>query len=71
MIKVQGSLEQAKELVLGKDTVYLHTNIIEIESGLFEYDEIQMTYSEYSDYLQSQLLEKEMQIIELEMGGLL
>ena len=58
---VQGSAEQAKPLVIGKDTVYVHTNIrpatrkqlidgelkdIEVE-GLYAYEETQYGKDEY------------------------
>lgn len=52
--KVQGSATQAKPLIIGKDTVYVHTNIVQLkdEDGqliedLFEYDEEQYTKDEY------------------------
>ena len=49
-MKVQGSAEQAQPLIIGKDTVYVHTNIeqVETEYGLmWEYDEEQYTHAEY------------------------
>ena len=54
MGNVQGSAEQAKPLIVGKDTVYVHTNIVQMEDtegnlidNLYSYDEIQYTISEY------------------------
>ena len=48
---VQGSAEQAKELIVGIDTVYVHSNIEEIkgENGekLFQYHEVQYGKDEY------------------------
>ena len=46
---VRGSAAQAKPLIIGKDTVYVHTNIkpVEDEEGLFEYHEIQYEKDEY------------------------
>lgn len=48
---IQGSEEQAKELIVGTDTVYVHSNIEEIkgENGkkLFRYHEIQYGKDEY------------------------
>lgn len=46
---VQGSAAMAKPLIIGKDTVYVHTNIkpVEDEEGLFEYHEIQYEKDEY------------------------
>ena len=45
---VIGSKEASKELIIGKDTVYIHTNIRPYEdekesSNLFIYDEVQMS----------------------------
>ena len=52
--KVQGSATQAKPLIIGKDTVYVHTNIVQLkdEEGkliedLFEYDEVQYRKDDY------------------------
>ena len=50
--RVQGSAEQAKPLIVGKTTVYVHTNIRELppnEHGgvLYEYDEVQYDKDEY------------------------
>ena len=60
MIKLKnvvGSKEASKELVIGKDTVYIHTNIRPYEdkndvdkekkSELYIYDEVQMSKDEY------------------------
>ena len=51
---VQGSSEQAKPLIVGKTTVYVHTNIVQakdedgnIIDDLYVYDEIQYTKDEY------------------------
>ena len=51
---VQGSLEQAQPLIIGKTTVYVHSNISQAtdEDGnviddLYVYDEIQYTKDEY------------------------
>ncbi len=52
---VQGSKEQAKERIIGKDTVYIHKNIkkIENEDGaeMYEYEEIQYDKDEYIELL--------------------
>lgn len=60
MIKLKdviGSKEASKDLVIGKDTVYIHTNIRPYEdkndvdkekkSELYVYDEVQMSKDEY------------------------
>ena len=51
---VQGSLQQAQPLIVNKDTVYVHTNIVQatdedgnIVDGLYVYDEVQYTKDEY------------------------
>lgn len=46
---VRGSAAQAEPLIIGKDTVYVHSNIkpVEDEEGLFEYHEIQYEKDEY------------------------
>lgn len=62
---VQGSKEAAKELIIGKDTVYIHSNIRKLETNednglkkdadLYVYDEIQMSKDEYLEKLQKEL----------------
>lgn len=61
---VIGSKESAKELIIGKDTVYIHTNIRKYESkgkdfkdgeDLYIYDEIQVTKDEYLESLQEKV----------------
>lgn len=50
---VQGNSEQAKALVIGKDTVYVHTDIVPVEKDgkivedLFSYTEVQYGKDEY------------------------
>ncbi len=52
---VQGSKEQAKERIIGKDTVYIHKNIRKIETDdgveIYEYEEIQYDKDEYIELL--------------------
>ena len=67
MIKLKdviGSKEASKELVIGKDTVYIHTNIRpyvdkkddkEEKSDLYIYDEVQMSKDEYLEIKQKEL----------------
>lgn len=60
---VQGSKEAAKELIIGKDTVYIHSNIRKLEKtddlkkgeDLYVYDEIQMSKDEYLEKIQKEL----------------
>lgn len=59
MLKIKdviGSKEASKELIIGKDTVYIHTNVRpyidknddkEEKSELYIYDEVQMSKDEY------------------------
>ena len=62
---VHGSKEQSKELIIGADTVYVHSNIkpIETEDGseIYEYNETQYTKDEYIHLLaeKNTSLEKE------------
>lgn len=44
---IQGSATQAVPIVIGKDMVYIHSDITQIEDGLFEYHEIQYGKDEY------------------------
>ena len=50
---VYGSEAQAKALVVGKDTVYVHTNIelINEDSNLYKYNEIQYDKDEYIELI--------------------
>ena len=51
---VQGSSQQAQTLIVNKDTVYVHTNIVKAKDkegnvidNLYVYDEVQYTKDEY------------------------
>ena len=50
---IQGSAAQAEPLIIGKDTVYVHSNIkpVENEEGLFEYHEIQYEKDEFIELI--------------------
>ena len=54
---VQGSKEQAKPLIVGKTTVYVHTNIQQLKdedgnlTDMYSYDEVQYTKDEYIQVL--------------------
>ena len=54
---VQGNSEQAKPLVVGKDTVYVHTDIVPVEKDgkiiedLFSYTEVQYGKDEYIEIM--------------------
>ena len=66
---VQGSTEQAQPLIVNKDTVYVHTNIVQatdedgnVVDGLYVYDEVQYTKDEYIQIMaeKNSQLEKEL-----------
>ena len=58
---VIGSKEASKELIIGKDTVYIHSNIRPYEdekkekSELYIYDEVQMSLHEYLEMKEKEL----------------
>ena len=65
---VQGSLQQAQPLIVNKDTVYVHTNIVQstdedgnVVDNLYVYDEVQYTKDEYIKLIsdKNETLEKE------------
>ncbi len=58
---VRGSEEQAKELIVGFDTVYVHKNIKKLEDGIYQYEEIQYDKDEYIELMASinKILEKQ------------
>ena len=50
ILNVTGSKESSLPLIIGKDTVYIHTNIKEVtidNNIMYQYDEIQYTLEEY------------------------
>lgn len=57
---VQGNSEQAKALVIGKDTIYVHTDIVPVEKDgkvvedLFSYTEVQYGKDEYIELMAKQ-----------------
>ena len=53
--RISGSAEQAKALVIGFDTVYVHTNIKKEQDGSYSYDEIQYSKDEYICAMQDKL----------------
>ena len=74
---VRGSAAQAVPLIIGKDTVYVHTDItpVEGEEGLFEYHEIQYEKDEYIKLMAEQsnlqdnyLLDVDYRLSLVEMG---
>ena len=66
---VQGSIEQAQPLIVNKDTVYVHSNIVQatdedgnVIDNLYVYDEVQYTKDEYIQIMadKNSQLEKEL-----------
>lgn len=53
---IKGSKQSSLPLIIGKDTIYVHSNIILIseEDDLYQYDEIQYTKDEYIKLLSEQ-----------------
>lgn len=74
---VRGSEEQAKELIVGFDTVYVHKNIKKLEDGIYQYEEIQYDKDEYIELmaktnktLEKQVTDTQLALTELyEMKG--
>lgn len=70
---IQGSKEQAQPLIIGLDTVYVHTDIVKLEvdnagnptDNLYSYHEIQYSKDEYIKLLATQNLETQLAIVEL------
>ena len=78
---VHGGAEQAIPLVVGKDTVYVHTNITKLEpdpndefapADLYSYEEIQYDKDEYiglisnkNDVLESQLTDTQIALADI------
>lgn len=69
---VMGSSEQAQKLIIGKDTVYVHDNIVEIEKGLYQYHEVQYDKDEFiklmsekNETLENQLTDTQLALCEI------
>ncbi len=64
---IYGSEEQAKPIVVGIDTVYLHTDIEQIEdkngNKVFKYNEIQYDKDEFILMMANQLSEQQTLLI--------
>lgn len=73
---VQGSLEQAQALIIGTDTVYVHTNIEPVTQdnegtpieGLYQYNEIQYEKDEYIKMMSEKNEELELQVVNTQMA---
>ena len=74
---VQGSSQQAQPLIVNKDTVYVHTNIVQatdedgnVVDGLYVYDEVQYTKDEYIQIMaeKNETLERDLTDTQLAMA---
>lgn len=75
--RVQGSKESSQSLIIGKDTVYVHSNVKEIrleefDCTIYEYDEIQYEKDEYiklmaekNEELEAKLLKTQSALVEI------
>lgn len=75
---VHGAAEQAVPLIIGKDTIYVHTNITKLEcvsshgepaAELYSYDEIQYDKDEYIQLLSEKSKMMDDALTELILGG--
>ena len=72
---VQGSSQQAQPLIVNKDTVYVHTNIVQatdedgnIVDGLYVYDEVQYTKDEYIQIMAEKNSQLEQEVIDTQLA---
>ena len=72
---VQGSTEQAQPLIVNKDTVYVHANIVQatdedgnVVDGLYVYDEVQYTKDEYIQIMAEKNSQLEQEVIDTQLA---
>ncbi len=65
---VYGSAEQAEPLIIGIDTVYVHTDISPINENTFSYYEVQYTKDEYIKLMSEKYSELENQLINTQLA---
>lgn len=73
---VQGTAAQAVPLIIGKDTVYVHTNITPLSqdkssypvNGMYEYYEVQYDKDEYITILSEKSTSQELQLINTQLA---
>ena len=73
---VQGAAAQAVPLIIGKDTVYVHTNITPLSQdksnypvdGMYEYYEVQYDKDEYIAILSEKSASQELQITNTQLA---
>lgn len=72
---ITGSEEQAKPLIIGKDTVYVHTNIKEVKTDivgeevdrLYQYHEIQYDKNEYIKIMSKELTDTQLSLTDVDI----
>lgn len=73
---IQGSLEQAQPIIVGKTTVYVHTNIEQITKDsdgnpvedLYSYNEVQYSKDEYIKHLSEQNASLENELLNTQLA---
>jgi len=67
---VRGGAAQAQPLIIGKDIVYIHSNItlIDEEKGIYEYDEIQMPKDNYIKLMAEKNADLEQQLTNAQLA---
>lgn len=73
---VYGSKDAAKPIVVGKSTVYVHTNITPVTSdsednsieGIYSYDEVQYDKDEYIELISTKNSELEDQLTQVQLA---
>lgn len=69
--RIRGSAEQAKPIVIGFDTVYVHTDIKKLENQEFdeyEYNEIQYEKDEYIQLMAEKIPQMEKQVDDTQLA---
>lgn len=69
---VYGSAEQARELIVGVDTVYVHTDIEQVATNngetLFQYHEVQYDKDEYIKVISEQNSELQQKVTDTQLA---
>lgn len=63
--RVTGSKEWAKPIIVCPDNVYIHKNIVELEDGMCEYDEVSYDLEEYIVMLQEQIISTQKALVQM------
>ena len=65
---VMGSPAQAQELIIGKDTVYIHTDIVKVDKYTYQYHEVQYDKDEYIKMMSEKNSELESQLTDTQLA---